>query len=222
PFLLCLVTVWLCGVTLNPAAWSWLVAWDTVSPLTPGTLTVVGAWATVSVTVDPLGCCVFPDGLCEMTVPDCALLDVCFTVLTLKPSPVSVPLAVATSSPVTSGRLTSGLPEETNSVIDVPTGCVCPAGGSVRVASPVGMAPEDSLWIAPTFSPARLIFLTASDLLRPTTDGIDALPGPLETLSVTVEPASALVPPSGSCPITVPDGLLFETWMGVATLKPAF
>ena len=41
--------------------------------------------------------------------------------------------------------------------------------------------------------------------------GTDTLPGPLETLSVTVEPLSALVPAAGDSETTMPAGLRLTT-----------
>ncbi len=40
----------------------------------------------------------------------------------------------------------------------------------------------------------------------PCTEGTDTLPGPLETLSVTVDPLSALVPAAGDSDTTMPGG----------------
>jgi hypothetical protein len=48
------------------------------------------------------------------------------------------------------------------------------------------------------------------------------LPGPWETVSVTVEPTLALAPACGSWPITVPAGLPLVTFSGGATVKPSF
>ena len=46
----------------------------------------------------------------------------------------------------------------------------------------------------------------AAASLRPCTVGTETSPGPLETLSVTVEPLSALVPAAGDSETTMPDG----------------
>ena len=92
------------------------------SPLTFGTLTVAGAWATTIVTVEPCVASEPPAGFWLITLPACTVLEVWFVGLTLKPAPVSLEVAADWLSPRTSGTETCGWPEETSSVTPVPGG----------------------------------------------------------------------------------------------------
>ena len=71
------------------------------------------------------------------------------------------------------------------------------------------------------FSCALVNVRLAALSLSPTTEGTVALPGPWETVSVTVEPASTLALPGGCCPITVPAFWLAVT-SSTCTANPSF
>src|SRR5207302_8708929 len=98
---------------------------------------------------------------------------------------------------VTSGTVTFGLPVDTRSVTALPTRTDCPADGSVPIASPAGIWSELSETTRPTFNPARLSTGFALGTWSSVTEGTFTFPGPCETVSATVEPWSALVPPEG-------------------------
>ena len=79
------------------------MAWS--SPTTSGTVTWAGPLETMSVTFDPCAAWLLPDGLWSMTVP-AAWFDWRACGVTVKPACCRVLVAVATSSPVTSGTVT--------------------------------------------------------------------------------------------------------------------
>ncbi len=74
-----------------------------VSPVTSGTVRVVGALATVSVTTDPLGAAVLAWGDWPITVPRAEPLDGCVTACTLSPLETSTGRAAESCSPITDG-----------------------------------------------------------------------------------------------------------------------
>ena len=71
------------------------------------------------------------------------------------------------------------------------------------------------------FKPAFSNRPRAEETVRPTTGGTATCWGPAETVSVTVEPFLAFVPPVGSCPMTCPAGCS-AVFSAVSTWKPSW
>ncbi len=159
-------------------------------------------------------------GLWLITLPGCTVVETCWVERTLKPAAVSSAAAVAWSWPTTLGTCFLAWPEEMNSVTAVPTPTVWPAAGSVAIALPAGYCCE--VWLSMRdLSFDRLSSRRAAVSLSPTTDGIDVLPAPSETLSVTFDPLSALLPDDGSSPTTIPCGWRLLVTGTSETMKPA-
>ena len=205
PFWLGVVTVAVRWVTLNPDALSALTAFAGGSPVTVGTETVVGAVPMVIVTGEPGAALVFPVGVWPITLPTSLCVGVdwlrCWTA---KPARVRSSVAWVWLSPTTLGTFFWGCPEDTNSVTAVPRGTDRAVPGLVPVTWPCANRLELCDTTLPTLSPALRSTLVAWASVSPCTDGTDALPWPLDTVRVTVEPLSALVPAAGDSATTMP------------------
>src|ERR1700733_13123754 len=106
-----------------------------------------------------------------------------------------------------------------NRVTPVPNGRLVPAAGSVPVASPALQRLELWLSMRATFRWACSIVFLALVSLSPWTDGTGCLPGPVDTVRVTVEPLSAFKPALGFSPITTPAACELGTEIGEPTVK---
>jgi len=100
-----------------------------------------------------------------------------------------------------------GAPRLMTTVTLVPGGSAVPAGGRVRIASPVGAAAwTDSAWLAT--NPAATISDCASSPSRFVTSGTGILGGPALDTRVIFIPSGAITPGGGSCQMTIPAGAL--------------
>ena len=129
---------------MNPADVSELFAPPDFLPTTFGTFTFGGACAITRLTFEPEVALVPPAGFWLSTVPGATVVELWLLVETVNPADFRLEVAAACVSPVTSGTLTFGFPEEMNSVTAPFTGNDDPACGSVRVACPAGTASEVS------------------------------------------------------------------------------
>ena len=98
-------------------------------------------------------------------------------------------------------------PVETMSFTVEPVVAFVPAVGSVEMTRSLGTLSLASV-VFVTLKPAASRVCWAAFWPWPVTSGIAFLPGPRETVSVTVEPSSALSSAIGSCARTVPTFLL--------------
>src|SRR3546814_4794339 len=123
------------------------------------------------VTVAPSGAVEFADGLVAVTRPSSLWSAVSSSeTVTLKPSPCSVAMALASERPTTEGTVDSAGPLDTTMVIWAPLGWGVSAGGSVRMTWPSGTDAEDSVvWV--TVKPFWPRMFDASVTLRPATFG---------------------------------------------------
>ena len=164
-----------------------------------------------------------------MTVPGSAS-DSCSRIVNPSPARLSVASADSRARSITSGTSTCVGPLETNSSTREPTSAVVPPGGFVLIASPSSTESELA-WRTSTLKPHRLVSSrwpqparfssrTARSSEKPSTVGIVTLPGPVETVSVTVDPSSASVPPPGSWWMTSPTGAR-SGWRSTSTSKPS-
>ena len=123
---------------------------------------------------------------------------------------------------MTSGTCTDGGPVDTISVTGEPTVTLVPALGLVSITRPEANWVFDSCTTLPTVRLAISIDDLAWACVSPTTVGTATEPGPEETVSETLDPSLAFVPPWGSWAITVPAFCVPVTWIGEPTVKPAF
>ena len=187
-------------------------------PITSGTSTCGRPVETVIVTVSPRVSSVPPDGLWEITSPS-GTSDSCSATETPKPSSRSRASADSRDSPVTSGTATCSGPELTSRRTRVPFVTSLPSPGTVRTAKSFFTLSEGSLSTV-TLSPASSRSWIACPWRRLATGGTSTFPGPSDTSSVTVEPASASSPGLGSWSTTWSKGCELRT-RSVWTSKPA-
>jgi len=121
---------------------------------------------------------------------------------------------------VTSGTWTCSTPLDSSRITVEPLSRVVPDGGLVRIAFPDGIV-SDASRRSSISKPASVSRLRAWLRDSPPTVGICAVAGPLDTVSVTVEPLSAFVPAAGSVLITVPSGRSLELCRLVCVANPS-
>ena len=115
----------------------------------------------------------------------------------LRPTFDSSAVAEASFWPVTFGTVTLAGPLEMNTVTRVPRSICWPPDGDVRVARPLAIASEGSLWTV-VLKPCSLRTFLAFASGRFVTSGTTVVPGPSDTVSVMVEPFLVFVPGCGS------------------------
>jgi hypothetical protein len=216
----CESTGWSTILTSNPSFDSRWTASFWVSPVTSATETSCGAFATASVIVEPLSMLWLAPGLCLSTVPGSSLSVTWSRRATLKPRSPRVWLASSTCWPVTSGTSTCSTPVESSRITVEPFSRVVPDGGLVRIARPDGTL-SDASRRSSISNPARCRRPRAELRVRPPTVGTFAVAGPLDTVTVTLDPLSAFSPPAGSVLMTVPTARSSEFSRSVCTVKPS-
>src|SRR5581483_10031178 len=193
-----------CSVTagVKPALLSAVTAalrlWQTTSG------TVMAPVEAKIVTCEPRFTSLPAAGLWLSTLP-CGCVESRCTSTPERPALFSAVSAAWSSRPTTFGTVTLFGPREISRL----TGCVVescvPADGSVPIASPRGTEFE-YCWTTFTLKPAFSRRFVASASFRLVTLGTATMAGPELTLSVTVDPSSALPPPRsvgiGSCSTT--------------------
>ena len=140
--------------------------------------------------------------------------------VTLNPAACRVDCASSKLLPTTSGTWTCGLPLETTSVTDEPLSTFWPSVGLTEITRPSSTVSEFSSR-SEACSPTFCNRPRAEETVRPTTCGTATCWGPAETVSVTVEPFFAFVPPVGSWPMTWPAGCSAVFWT-VSRWKPSW
>src|SRR3954447_8512313 len=204
--------------TLKPAPSSAVRASSSVLSETSGTVT---ALATVRSTAVFLATLPPAAGLWSITVPASSEDSSCVTLPTRRPAPSMALRALSSVSPVTSGTDTFSLPLDTVSVTVVPRSTVVPVCGETEITWPLATVSENAFSTS-GLSPSAVSWSWACWLPRPTTLGIATWPGPPETLIVTTEPLSAVVPGRGLWPATVSRGTSAVVTVTTSTLKPSF
>lgn len=89
-----------------------------------------------------------------------------------------------------------GGPDETTMTTVLPGFWTVPIAGLVEMTLPASTTVDEAYcWV--TLNPRSCSFIIASDGSIPATSGITTGSGPVETMSVTIEPLSAFCPPAG-------------------------
>ena len=191
-------------MTEKPAALSAFVASAVDLPVTSGTLTCGVPRETLIVTRVPFATFTPALGLSEITWPF-GCVESCLTEETLKPASSSVDLATLSCLPTTSGTATSSGPELTTTWTRDPTGTWLSATGVVEITRP---RLTSELCSNEVFAnrPCFLRILIAWSSGFPVTSGTLVRPGPLDTLSLTVDDFSTVFPAVGSWETTIPIG----------------
>src|SRR5512133_3435813 len=97
-----------------------------------------------------------------------------------------------------------GVPVETLSVTVEPLSTSLPAGGFWATTVPAGL--EEPTLCSTDFNPTPVSAFTAEPCVWPTTCGTTTGFAPLETVSVTVLPLTAVTPAAGDCVMTMSFG----------------
>jgi hypothetical protein len=143
---------------------------------------------------------------CAVTLP-----VFCTSTVTLHPA---APLVITGAPPKT--METVAVPLETTRLTADPVLTEAPATGLWLITLPEGTVTLLAVLTVPSVSPAPVIALVAAACVRPTTLGTVAEAGPELTVRFTAEPEATLVPATGLCLITLPEGTV--TLLAVLTV----
>ena len=156
-----------------------------------------------------------------MTVPFGTSPDACCWTLTVaNPADESAAWAAPWVWPTTFGTATLPDPDDTAMVMVDCGGTCWLAAGSCEMTVSSGTS-SFSCGTTFTTNPAWVRACCAAVCVRPTTSGTVTGSGPWLTVSVTVDPASASTPASGSCFVTWLAGAVGSLANSVFTSKPS-